>query len=524
MFDIRRPQAAGGLLLLLQLTVLSACPTTPSDQGPLGDDDDTATGDDDDTTSNDDDSGEPGDDDDSSSPLDPLAWRSSLYPNDWSPSFTESEGHFLHDFSYAGYHQGVEEPPDPPLGNSFSILDHGADPSGNNDSGPAIQAAIDDAELAGGGVVEFPAGEFRVDDRLVINASNVVLKGAGQGQTFVYFTRSTGMTDSAHVTFAGNLQSAEESLLAEDGEARSHEVLLVDALMLSPGDEVSLGWTITEDFVDDHGMAEHWYSFNGTWRPFFRRSVVSVDTTSQPHRVLLDVPVRYPAKVRDDASLRLESGYLAECGIEDLTLSTVGDWDDAWQIDRSHAVAFIETKDCWMRRVSSYESPASSGDGYHLLSGGVKVERSKRVTISDSTFEAPQNRGGGGNGYLFEITRSSEVLTRDCVARAGRHNFIQNWDFGTSGCVWLRTTSTEGRALFGDWDPVGQVGFSEFHHSLAMANLIDDSVTDDGWQAVNRKDWSSGAGHSGTQNVFWNLRGQGELKSFQVGWGYGPMA
>ena len=71
-----------------------------------------------------------------------------------------------------------------------------------------------------------------------------------------------------------------------------------------------------------------------------------------------------------------------------------------------------------------------------------------------------------------------------------------------------------------DRDIIGQVGFSEFHHSLAMANLIDDSITDDGWQGVNRKDWSSGAGHSATQNVFWNLRGNGQLKSFQAGWGY----
>jgi hypothetical protein len=248
--------------------------------------------------------------------------------------------------------------------------------------------------------------------------------------------------------------------------------------------------------------------------------VTSVDTTTTPHTVTLDVPLRYPAKTRDNASLRVESGYLSECGIEDLSVSTVGDWNAAWSLDRSHSVAFIKTKDCWMRRVGSYESPNGSGQGYHLLSGGVKVQQSKRVTISDTTFEAPQNRGDGGNGYLFEITRSSEILTRDSTARAGRHNFVQNWDFGTSGCVWLRTLSTEGRSLFAEWDIIGQVGFSEFHHSLAMANLIDDSITDDGWQGVNRKDWSSGAGHSSTQNVFWNLRGNGQLKSFQAGWGY----
>jgi hypothetical protein len=53
-----------------------------------------------------------------------------------------------------------------------------------------------------------------------------------------------------------------------------------------------------------------------------------------------------------------------------------------------------------------------------------------------------------------------------------------------------------------------------------MANLVDDSVTNDGWAAVNRHGFSSGAGHSATQNVFWNLRGEGVMRSFQYGWGY----
>jgi hypothetical protein len=401
---------------LLLLSLVLACPAPPGnddDSNPSDDDDSAQTTDDDDDTAQ--------------------SWRSSLYPQDWTPEAAPEQENFLHDFSYAGYHYGEEAPSEPPPGASFDVLDSGADPTGSTDSGPAIQAAIDAAEAAGGGIVLLPSGEYRVDDRLFIAADGVVLKGAGIDSTFLYFTRSSGMTDAAHITFSGSLQRGDDLLLAQDGVSRSHEVLLDDALSLAPGDEVSLGWIISEEFVDEHGMSSHWYSFNDSWRPFFRRTVTAVDTTSQPHHVSLDVPLRYPAKVRDGASLRSEAGYLSECGIEDLTISTVGDWNAAWDLDRSHAVAFIKTKDCWMRRVWSYESPASSGAGYHLLSGGVKVQQSKRVTVSDSRFEAPQNRGGGGNGYLFEVSRSSEILTRDSSGRAGRHNFIQNWDFGTSG-------------------------------------------------------------------------------------------
>jgi hypothetical protein len=111
-------------------------------------------------------------------------------------------------------------------------------------------------------------------------------------------------------------------------------------------------------------------------------------------------------------------------------------------------------------------------------------------------------------------------LFRDCVGHAGRHNFIQNWGFGTSGTVWLRVLSDEGRA----WpDPSGDfvlAGLSELHHSLAMANLIDASELDDGWSTVNRLSQSSGAGHTGTENVFWNVSGSGRIRSCQYGHGY----
>ena len=64
------------------------------------------------------------------------------------------------------------------------------------------------------------------------------------------------------------------------------------------------------------------------------------------------------------------------------------------------------------------------------------------------------------------------------------------------------------------------MGASEYHHALAMANLVDQSVAHDGWAAKNRLTWSSGAGHSATQCVFWNTQGSGSLESLQYGLGY----
>jgi hypothetical protein len=66
----------------------------------------------------------------------------------------------------------------------------------------------------------------------------------------------------------------------------------------------------------------------------------------------------------------------------------------------------------------------------------------------------------------------------------------------------------------------GLPGLSEFHHSLATANLIDQSTLDDGWGSVNRGDYSSGAGHSATQSAVWNPQGVGVIRSRQFGHGY----
>jgi hypothetical protein len=440
-------------------------------------------------------------------------WHSVLYPTDWTPGFTVGDT-FLHDFSYAGYHNG-EDPIPTPSGTVFSVLDYGADNTGTTDTTTAIQATIDAASTKGG-VVYLPTGEYRVDGLLTVSASNVVVMGDGSGNTRIFFTLSQSMTDVDHLRFLGTLTEGADYLLSTDGVTQSKTVTVSDATGIAVGDDISVGWVITDDFVDEHGMDGTWEISNGLWRPFFRRTVVAIDGNT----VTLDVPLRYPAKTRDSASIRLETGYLSECGVVGLSVSTATDWSSAWSNDRSHAIGLSAVKDCFVTDVTSYAS-SNGEDGKHLQSGGVFVVFSKRVTIANTTMEDAQNRGDGGNGYLFEVSRSSDVLFVDLVGRAGRHNFIQNWDFGASGIVWLRTTSEDGESVYSeDFSWLTWLGNSEFHHSLAMANLIDNSTTTDGWKAANRNDYSTGAGHAATQSVFWNTAGSGNLSSYQFGHGY----
>lgn len=449
------------------------------------------------------------------------AWRSRFYPADWSSNAVTEEEKSLHDFSYAGYRNGEAPLPDVLPEPVVDVVgEFGADARGEADATGAIQAAVDRVCGLKGGTVLLPAGVYRCDGVITVGSSGVVIRGEGPERTRVFFTRSEGMRGRAHITFRGTVRRGEEAMLAADALSRSSCVQVAGADGLSPGDDIAIGWVITDAFIEEHGMTGTWKAFNGTWRPFFRRCVGEVDARSSPASVALDVPLRYRARVRDGASIRVESGYLHDCGLQDLSVATAVDWEGAWSQHRVHAVALQGVRDSWVRRVHSFVSPLPEAGGYHLQSGGIYVADSKRVTVAECRMSKAQNRGGGGDGYLFEVSRSSEVLTRECRASDGRHNFIQNWDFGTSGCVWLRCTSRGSRALKTRHLPLGFPAYCEYHHSLAMACLVDQCTLEDGWYGGNRHDWSSGAGTTVTQSVYWNTRGGGAIRSWQYGHGY----
>jgi hypothetical protein len=349
------------------------------------------------------------------------------------------------------------------------------------------------------------------------------VRGDGPGATRLVFT-SAG-DHAAGLRFKAELLATDLDLpLVADAGARDVDVRIGDVRSLAIGDDVDVGFTITDDFVAEHGMTGTWKAFNGQWQTFYRRRVVAIDAAASPARVTLDVPLRDAVKTRDGASLRRVQSMLSEVGVESLSVSDAQPWDAAWAATQMHAIAFEGAKDAWVKDVATFASwhgPQSGpGVGTHLASGGVLVSGSKRVTIEGSHFAFSENRGDGGNGYLVEILQSNEVLVRDTEADHGRHNFIQNWGFGTTGCVLLRVTSHDGVAMVNKDDTLNLTGLSELHHSLATANLVDSSTFDDGFSTVNRGLESSGAGHTGTMNVLWNNRGKGMLRSLQYGTGY----
>lgn len=448
--------------------------------------------------------------DEASSSSGDASWRSSLYPSDWTPGFRDALDRGVQDFSYAGYRQGEPLPTrfDHPV---LDVTEFGADPSGVSPSDGAVTAALD--SVVGAAVLHFPAGDYSFEQTIDIERDDVVLQGEGPEATFLRFTRSDAMSYRGHIEARSTIVEGPDRLLTSDAQRGAFEIEVASTQDFAVGDDVALGWVITEDFIAEHGMSGTWDNRLGLWKPFFRANIVALDDDS----ITLDVPIRSDVLMRDGASIRAQSGYVHGVGLESFSVSNVVSDDVAWAGNQVAAIRLEGVVDSWVRDVQSYAPP---GETFHLQSKGVVVISSKRVTVRDSIMSDPQHRGEGGNGYLFEVSQSNEVLFSDVAAYRGRHNLIQNWDFGTSGCVFLRCHSEDSVAYFNQNLPSPIPAYSEFHHSLAMANLIDDCTLLDGWLATNRGSWSTGAGITAVENVFWNPHGGGTITTKQHGWGY----
>lgn len=107
------------------------------------------------------------------------SWNSRFLPNvngAYTPQTVNFAGRnwTLDDFSCAGYSLGAKSPGSVPC-NIVNVTATG-------DITAAVQAAINTAGAAGGGIVRIPAGTFTMSSGVAVNYNNVSIEGAGSGK------------------------------------------------------------------------------------------------------------------------------------------------------------------------------------------------------------------------------------------------------------------------------------------------------------------------------------------------------
>ncbi len=464
-------------------------------------------------------------------------WRSALYPADWKPGFKDPKGRFLHDFSYAGYHRGEEEPPAKVPGPVVDVTasPYKADPSGKADSTSSIQAAIDFAGSKGGGTVFLPPGTYRltfppaskVPAALWVHDDGVVLKGAGRDKTFLFLDEIVTRRKSV-IRFSPSgggdwyHPAGSQVFLSRDLPNQAVEIPVPGVSSFKPGEWIALRCDCTAAFIADHGMTGLWTSALGGL--VFYREIVKVSPSTGT--LTLDTPLRQPMLTRDHLRIYRVSPPLKEAGLEDLSLgarrnphSGWGDKDyekpgtGAWEVHASYGVYFLHVLNGWIRRVGTYR-PKVNSSNVHLHSNAFLLSFSRFVTVEHCRAAYPQYEGGGGNGYGF-IAAGSECLFKEDTAEDCRHDFDLK-SMRTTGNVFLRCESLHPRLA------------SDFHMHLSAANLFDCTILyKDYIHAGYRPYGTIIHGQTTTQSVIWNTLGRAypSRKSYivdsrQFGWGY----
>lgn len=480
------------------------------------------------------------------------SWRSELYPENWQPPddrVSFSSDAFLQDFSYAGYRRGEEPIPDR-TGPVFDVTDYGADPTGASDSTSSIQNAIYAAQAVGGGVVYLPAGEFRISPGplsfcLRIDSSNIVLRGAGTEETFLLNTSHEMRGKSVISVGPSEVSTGDPISITADLAGPTRRIPVSDASQLAAGDIIRIEWAFTKEWIAEHKQEAYW---SEAVRPDNARYYREVRVSNPSEGwIEVDSPLRYSIQMRDQpriykvGGLRNNIGGMRNnIGLESFSIGNLQHPDNGWgetdygdpakaayDVHTSCLIRMQHVRDSWIRNIHSRQATENTTTA-HLLSNGIVVVNSFRVTVSECEMRRPQYGGGGGNGYMFRLTYSNDCLVEKSLAEFSRHGLVVS-HAGTSGNVFHRCADRETRRAVGSSAAGYQTGGagSDHHMHFSHSNLWDQCHAHNSYYTASHRRFSGSVPHglSSAHGVYWNTTGSGTrysdiVHSEQARYGY----
>ncbi|MEX1115054.1 MAG: InlB B-repeat-containing protein [Akkermansiaceae bacterium] len=480
-------------------------------------------------------------------------WRSTLYPENWqrpgeSVSFTSAK--LIQDFSYAGYKRGEQAIPNV-VGPVFNVTTYGADATGATDSTVAIQNAINAAASAGGGVVFLPAGQFRVSPQgtnnfcLRISTSNIVLRGAGTGTTGTFLLNTSHkMRDKTVIRVSSpSLSYGTAGSLTADLPGPTRRIPVQNASSFAPGNIVRLQWSFTDAWITENNQETWWNATNG--RPSSATYLREVTATNSTQGwIEIDVPTRYSMKTRDSARMQRVTGFISGVGIESLAIGNLQHpgtgWGEtehsdptkaAYDTDRSYLISIRDAQDSWISNVHSRQATGNTST-CHMLSNGILLFNSMRVTVQNCQMRRPQYGGGNGNGYMYRMTASSECLVKNSIADFSRHGLVIS-GAGTSGNVYFQCEDRNTQRATGSTGSYNTSGSGSDNHShFSHSNLWDQCHAHNSFYTAHHRTFFGSTpphGVTSAHGVYWNTSGSGTryanssnpiVRSEQLHYGY----
>jgi hypothetical protein len=422
----------------------------------------------------------------------------------------DEQGNAILDFSHAGYGGGGAPLPTVPI--KATVWPVAGDNTAN------LQAAVDRVSALPldnsgfRGAVLIKMGYYRMATPLRIQASGVVLRGEGMGDTGTILIGvgnprtgggpGGGQPTLVSITGASGWVTKDETKRAVADDyvpVGARSMRLESTAGFRPGDTVIVRRIGNQDWINAVGMngptqASRWRPFNVDWD----RVVVDV----QGNTITVDAPITCAIEKRwggGEVIKYEDAGRIEKVGVENLRgmsefdptkrTKEYGNMDrpnyigEEYYADEDHYwnfIVFDNVKNAWVRNVTAL----------HFANSMVGAQRgSKWITVQDCVSREPVSRRMGARRFTFAL-RGQLVLVDRCASDKGRHSFMMGQPTA-SGNVFLDCTAT---------NPYSS---SEPHEQWATGGLYDNvhaPLTARFWKDIN-------IGWAGANTVFWNCEG-----------------
>jgi hypothetical protein len=425
-------------------------------------------------------------------------------------------GNTIIDSSHAGYGGGGVGIPTVPVGETIWPV------AGDNTEN--IQSAINKVAARpldpGGfrGAVLLKAGYYRMATPVKIEASGVVLRGEGMGDTgTILIGTGTGRSGNAGGPGGGGggnqgtlvlvggasgvtLKEETKQIVTDDYvPVGARKFKVTSARNFRPGDTVIVRRIGNQDWIDAVGMngpdnASRWRPFNVEWD----RVIVDI----QGDTITVDASITCAIEKRWGGGEVLkyeEGGRIEKAGVENLRAMSefdptkrtkeYGNMDrpnyvaEEYYNDENHYrnfVIFDNLKNGWVRNTTAL----------HFVYSMVGTSRgAKWVTVQDCVSRAPVSQRAGARRFTFAL-RGQLALVQRCLSDEGRHSFMSG-------------QPTSSANVFLDCKATTPFSSSEPHEQWATGNLYDNiqaPLTARFWKNIN-------IGWAGANTVFWNCEG-----------------
>ena len=426
----------------------------------------------------------------------------------------DEQGNTILDFSHAGYRGGGA--PIPTVAIKETLWPVAGDNTAN------VQAAIDRVsalplDKSGfRGTVLLKMGYYKMATPITIQASGVVLRGEGMGDTGTILIgtgnpradagggagRGRSLPTLVKIAGTAGWVTKDETLQMVTDDyvpVGARSIRVASARGFKAGDTVVVRRIGNQDWINTMGMngdtpASRWRPFNVEWD----RVVMEV----QGNTITIDAPITCAIEKRwggGEVVKYEDPGRIENVGVENLRgmsefdptkrTKEYGNMDrpnyvaEEYYADEDHYwnfITFDNIRNGWVRNVTAL----------HFAYSMVGTQRgAKWITIQDCVSREPVSRRMGARRFTFGL-RGELTLVQRCHSDKGRHSFMMGQPTATSN-VYLDCTATE------------PYSSSETHEQWATGGLYDNvhaPLTARFWKDIV-------IGWGGGNTVFWNCEG-----------------